>query len=378
MAVDAEVEEIELSLIRSDLQDAFRLFPASGEEDEGTIPMLVLPAAAFVAEESFAYFSRAKRTTRWDSLDGPLRANYSGSLTKVRSRLKLFDDTDAGPTNLASFTALARKKSRVLFSHPSNKLLQFISAPFRPDLGVYFLNEDLVATTHALLPSLGFTMETLTQARPGEFGPFRTHAHDFAMAMGSHLAHLANVLEKLGHPPAARFRNGMVVPISSNDFVARSFYRHAERELKGIRPELVPSLTLCLGQTNVAGEVLPLLLDRESNLLARMQFLTAYHASSALRSSTLEPPKWLSAPNDVLASPKLRNMFAHYELRGAASAAIGATRPFDAAVSSCAGVPFPAIMTGVRERLKAIAEYLGPPFRKSRLWPIRAICGEHS
>lgn len=381
MNQSSELEEAELRLIQMDAADAIRASLAFRKTPVGSVlSLLVLPTGAFLAEESYQYFARRRRTQRIGSIHGELFDQFGRSVKKIRARLKLFDDTDTGPENLVEFMALVRSQSRVLFSHPTNRIIQLISGPFRPDLGAYFVGENLVATTHALLPTTGATLELLRGVQPGNFENFNVFAFNFAKAMGEHFRLLAEVLGGIGlavdlEPAPQR----VDWTITHNDFVGERFYRHAEQAVPGVEGQRVPVLTLCLGQINSALYALPTALGEGSNLLARVQFLTAYHAANALRSSSTKVPEWLTGTSDeTVFSAKLRNVFAHYELRQTSELGAGTANPLVSTVEAVSQRPWNDVMSLTRARLERLAEHLGHSLTKATLRSTRALFGEHT
>lgn len=381
MPQSAEIEEAELRLIQRDATDAIRALRAFSQTPaSGVLSLLVLPAAALVAEESYQYFRRRRREHRIGAISGQLFDEFSRSVKKIRARLKLLDDTDTGPDSLAEFLSLVRQQSRTLFSHPSSRLIQFLSSPFRPDLGAYFKGEELVATTHAILPTIGATLEMVRGIQPGQFADFHSFAFDFAKAMGAHFRTLADVLESVGLAvelePSPQTLDWT---ITHNDFVGERFYRSAQRSLPCANRSQVPLLTLCLGQVNCALHVLPDVLGKDSNLLGRVQFLTAYHGSNAVRALSGNLPDWLSVDSsDALASSRLRNVFAHYEFMPSHNAPVAADNHLAALVLNLAKVSLPEILKLTHERLRRIGGFLGSSLTKTRLRPARAVLGDHT
>lgn len=377
------IESLELSLLEVDANDALRaLFAHRNHPNTAIISLVAFPVAGLVAEESFSYFSTRRRAERLGSLDGAgeLLQNFRHSLKKVRARLKLFDDTDTGKENLVSFMAIVRKQSKTLFAHPTSSFLQFISRSFRPDLGAFFAGDRLVATSHTVLPSLGFTPESLQSVRPGQFGDLKPFTHEFSKNLGAHFAKLAQVLSL--HDCAVNLKPEPVpiaISLSHNDFVGDRFYRHVERSFESVQPGRVPALTLCLAQVNAALYVLPALVGVDSNLLRRVQYLAAYHGTSALRMILVTPPSWLEPDRGgVLASRPLRNIMAHYELRDAGSYALGASAPLHAAIAGTTGMSAENVAAATRERLVRISEFLGAEISKPSLKSIRALLGDHT
>lgn len=383
MPPDPRVENIELSLIQADANDAVRLIHVLKYDPRPpAISFAVFPVIGLVAEESYDYFRKQDRAERLGSLDGELVRSFRHSLAKVRARIKLFDDTDRGGEELVSFMSLVRERSAVLFSHPTSKWIQRISRGVRPDLGVYFSGNHMIATTHAALPAFGFTTESLKAIRPGGFEDFKPFLFEFSRGMGEHLAILAKVLFLNDHPVTLDPGPAQLIPVppvTHNDFVGDRVYRYLEESFQCTQPERVPALTLCLSQVNAALHLLPALLGENSNLLVRVQYLAAYHGSNALRASLAAPPPWLDHdPTDALSSRKLRNIMAHYELRGAARYALGAKAPFHAVIAGISRRSAEEIAISSRERLTRISECLGTNASKTSLKPLRALFGDHS
>lgn len=370
-----DIEEIELSLIAADTTDAIRaLISHRSHEKSGALSLLAFPVAGLVTEETYNYFSQRRRAERIGEIDHELLGAFRHSLKKVRARLKLFDDTDDGPERLVAFMALVRRQSRVLFAHPSSKLIQAISGPFRFDLGAEFVENDLVSTTHATLPALGITPEALADLKPGHFHDLHEFIWAFSRGIGAQFAQLAKVLSIHGrNVNLAPVPGTVAISLSSHDFIGRRFYRHVERSFHGVAPARIAALTLCLAQVNAALRVLPELLGRDSNLLMRAQYLAAYHGTRALQATLGSRHRWLDGgPAGVFSSRQLRNVFAHYELREAGKFALNASEPLQAAIAGISGLPPESVSNATQERLVRVSEFLGKPLSKSALQPIRS------
>lgn len=380
MTSQAQTESVELDLIVADACVAVRgsLSPRA-HRDAPVLALISFPAAGFVAEETHNYFSARNRALRLGPLDGELFTRFGHALKKVRARIKLLDDSDQGPESLVEFMELVRASSPVLFSHASSRMLQLISRPFRPDLGAYFVSDQLVATSHAVLPTLGFTPEILRAAKPGEFSCLKRFVREFAENMGAFFAHLRSVLA--AHGRALELDPEPIAPevkITFNDFKGDRLYRHAQKHLDTVLPERVPVLTVCLVQANAALHVLPELLG-QSNLLRRMQYLTAYHGTTTLRRALRVLPPWLEPrAGDPLDARPLRNLLAHYELRAAAPFAVGSEDPLGAAMTGVCGVAAENVVAAARERLERISDFLGAPLGKRALRGVRALLGDHT
>lgn len=375
---DPIAERVELKMIADDAADALRVLRAPGAD--GLFHIVAFPLGGLVAEESFAYFDARNRVGRIGSLDGTLLTDFRHSVKKVRARLKLFDDNDTSQEALVSFMDTVRAQSRVLFSHPTNGFLQVWSRPFRPDLGAFFAGDHLIGTSHTSLPTMGVTPELIEGLLPGAFEDLNKFARDFGKALGEHFDTLTRVLESQGL--TVDFKSGthaQPVAITYNDFVGDKFYQRAEVAMPGARPQTVAGLTLCAAQVNTCLEVFPKALSADSNLLLRVQFLTAYHSTSALRKCLTSLPDWI--PREVgigFELPRLRNLLAHYELRDAQSFAIGAEQPLLAAIAGVSGLDPELLRAQVVERLQRIRDFLTLGLTKSSLRPFGARLGCHS
>jgi hypothetical protein len=227
---------------------------------------------------------------------------------------------------------------------------------------------------------MGVTPELLAHARPGAFEDFEKFAYDFGEALGAHLANLSRVLGSQGlHVELRPSPIGEPVPVTFNDFIGDKFYGQAERAMRDAPAECVAGLTLCAAHANACLYVFPKLLGSHSNLLFKVQFLTAYHGTSALRKWLRRLPPWV--PQDVgtgFELPPVRNLLAHYELRDAQRFAIGANQPLFAALAGVSGMDPEKLRAAVIERLERISGLLGSTLTKSSLRPLKALLGSHS
>jgi len=136
---------------------------------------------------------------------------------------------------------------------------------------------------------------------------------------------------------------------------------------------------MALAHINAALYVLPRLLGVKSNLLLRFQLLTAYHAGKTLEASIPQIlPPISEAERTVLRSRQVRNLCAHFGLRGAAQTAMAAEDPFGAALQSLISVSRSEIEAVVNQWLRTVSDLLTARLSKSSLAPCRAWLGSHS
>jgi hypothetical protein len=118
---------------------------------------------------------------------------------------------------------------------------------------------------------------------------------------------------------------------------------------------------------------------REVKPLLRFQFLTAYHVGKTLEVSIPQIlPPISEAERSVLRSRQVRNLCAHYGLRGAVQTAIGADDPFGAAVQSLTSVSRSEVEAVVNRWLRTVSDLLTARLSKSGLAHCRAWLGSHS
>ncbi len=377
MSTLSDAECLELALIAKDLQDGVHLLHANhGQEYGGITAMLTSSALVLVAEEALNYFGQKKQQERIGAIDRALFDRFAHSVTKVRSRLKLLDDTDKGAERLIAFLALIRQQSRVLFSHPTSRIVQWLSGPYRPDLGAFFVDEHLVGTTHSVLPMLGFDPGTLAGIESGTFRNLNEFSFRFAQRLGTFCRELGDVLAACGYvTDLAPEPQALPLVITCNDFVGDRFYRAIGKDWPALPLDSVATLVQCLAHANTALHLLPVMMPQESLLLLRIQYLTAYHGMSTLRK--LVPALTVPDLDElILSNRKLRNMMAHYELRIAPGD--GQEYDIDHVVQYVANASRAEIASAVRDRLTWMSTTLGAHANKASLCRVRALLGEHS
>lgn len=376
-----QIQATELKFIAEDADDVVRLMLGLGRGGtHGMLFLIALPIVGLFAEESFNYLRAVHRSPLAENINNELFDEFGRVVTKIRARIKLMDDTDGGMIGLVDYMDLVRKRSKVLFKHPSNKFIQLLSGPFRPDLGIFFVNDRIIATTHVAIPAFGFSREQIQAFRPGGFNALNSFTYEFAGAAGKYLALVAAIMLPLGNsvcldPPALQTD----IKVTNLDFIGNRFYKHREKAVVPSESCSVAALTLLLSQTNSACFLLPTILGTGSNLLMRVQFLTAYHASRTLRHVLCEIPSWLKEDAEpALEHRALRNTMAHYGLRGVAEYVVDTGTPFDAVIHSVSGINREQLADLVFKRLECISELLQPGLSKTELYPKGAFLGDHT
>lgn len=379
------VEDVELTLMQRDVDDLVRaLVGHRGHPDSGNLVFPTMPLVGLVAEETFGYLSRSTQAAVFFNATPRLFERFPKSVTKTRARIKLFDDTDGEMEGLIDLLALAHARSVDWFRerHPAG-LLGAIARRLQPDLGVSFVGEDLVATTHTVLPAIGVTAQELRDGTPLDLESLGVRAHSFSVDVGGYLAALAQGFAVLGKPvnlspPPLQ----LDIRVTHNDFSGSKAYELVVNRLRPSEARFAGAIVMVLCHVNSALRLLPRLLHPESALLFRIQFLTAYHARSALALCLPELvsalPTLSQSELGLLSSKKLRNTCAHYGLRSAAQSATGAADPFGAAVAASAGAAKSDVAAVVHRWLEGTSTAMTARLSKASLSPGRALFGSHS
>jgi hypothetical protein len=378
-------EDVELTLIERDANDVLRaLLGTNGHPDVGALAYPTMPLVGLVTEESFGYLSRLSQRSGLGAPAAALFARFARAVTKTRASIKLFDDTDGRADGLVELLAVAHAKSVESFHAPHRGLIRSLIRPFQPDLGVFFVDQNVVATSHAVLPAMGISLEELKSFSPKDFSELGKRMFNFSKEVGAYMRQLADAFEPLGkhiqlHPEPLKIGD---LRVTHNDFVGAKVYRAALDRFRPSEERFAGAVIMSLANINAALHVLPRLLGTESNLLLRIQVLTAYHASNALEASVphimAALPPFTEAERTVLRSRELRNICAHYGLRRAAKSAIGATDPFGAAIQTLTSASRSDVSALFIQWLNAGSSALTPHFSKPSLAPARALLGSHS
>ena len=377
-----DVEDVELTLIARDVSDLLRaMLGPKGHPDAGSLIFPTMPLMGLVTEESFHYLSNAPQQSSLQPLPTLLFSRFGRAVTKTRARIKLFDDTDGGADGLVEILELAHSRSVEWFREPHRGPIRSLIRRFQPDLGIFFVGENLIASTHAVLPAMGITLNELKDFSSNDMERLVERSFAFSSEVGVYLGQLATFLHQLGkrvelQPEAPDIRD---LRVSHNDFIGANVYRLALYSFRPNEARFVGAVIMALAHINAALYVLPRLLGVKSNLLLRFQLLTAYHAGKTLEASIPQIlPPISEAERTVLRSRQVRNLCAHFGLRGAAQTAMAAEDPFGAALQSLISVSRSEVEAVVNQWLNTVSDLLTARLSKSSLAPCRAWLGSHS
>ncbi len=377
-------EDAELTLIQRDANElALAMRTLHAHQDSGLLSYAITPLLGFVAEESFRYLSGAAGGSNLRPPVASLFSRFAHAVTKTRARVKLFDDTDGYSEGLIELLVAAQAKSVEHFSSPHQGRWRSWVRIIQPDLGVYFVGENLFATTHTGLPGMGLTTEEVKALSTADFKKLGERNFAIAFEIGVYLRQLAAYFESFGKhivlTPAPR---RVDVRATYNDFIGAKAYRVAAERFRPSEPRFVGPIIMALAQFNSALHVLPHLLGENSNLLFRYRVLSAYHGANVLTATGLQEVARAVPLSDaeaqVLRSRRLRNLCAHYGLRRDGPAAVGQDDIWGAAIHHATGATRSDVSELAARWLSCVSQQLATGVSKSSLAPIRAFFGCHS
>lgn len=389
-----DVRQAELDLIRrdcADLVEVVRRLQASPEL--GAAALGLPPYFALVAGESYSYLASPAAGNLRHTVGGALFQQYAASVTKLRARVKLFDDTKGGLEGLVTTLGAARQKSLDWFLFPHTGLRGFFARRLQPDLGVFWVNELPVASTHSALITLGLREGEIAaldlRTIEDEVGAF---AFNWSTAAGEYLAQVSGIMATVGYQVDLNVDGGSAVDLSitHTDHYGKVIYEHLAGSL-GVGDELEAAVFFVLTQVGFVNAVLPQFLPEDSILLLRAQYLTAYHATTALRtlaaldavpaSSMLgELASGLLAGEDstfLISNRELRNSFAHYALRKS-SRFLGDDDAIESVIEGVSGRSLSEVKSLAQRQLAAISAGFAGVASKPVFWPLRNAFGENT
>jgi hypothetical protein len=329
-------EQAALSLIAADLQFYRTLFLSPRLEAMRSIASLaLLPFLSAFVYESAEYLKRT--TPDVDLLLQPHRELLRAS----RLRLKLLDDNrrsfDDALQHAADLAAVNSGWFRTMHGGKLGPIRNLI----QPDLGVYFVGDDVVCTTHVAFLNLGLSKSALAASTLSleTIGP---HMHGIAIDLGGYMALL---MISLGFDVAA----AEIEPESPGptlwyrDLMSGRFYDSMARTVAPSRTPICLLLTSVLSQINTVRLVVPGVAGCNTIAAFKIGFVALYHAVFSLQTLMDEDNNdpfltpearqrlcgVLRAPHiqRVRASRDLRNCLVHYGVAKATAPRITAELP---------------------------------------------------
>jgi hypothetical protein len=385
----------ELALIAADCEDLVRLIlRLQLGEMSPAIGLGLPPFVAWFAGESFKSLASLTSNPSESPLSASLFDVYADAVTKLRARVKLFDDSRGGLDGLIDTFELAQAQSSDWFNHNHRGFLGRIARSLQPDLGVYWSDGRPVVTTHTALLTMGLTKERLAALGPASMETdLATFARSFSEAAGGYIGQLGAFFEASGQlaPPDPTSLTVAEIELTHSDHFADRAYLAVARRLGLPQPQLAIAALFVATQVNYVERVLARLIAADSILLLRARFLTAYHATAAtsrlveLAGDRQQDP--MAQLRDLLRGPssefllgarRLRNLLAHYGLRDAARFIGAGGSPLEQAIRGTCGRSLEDVSEIAQGQLARISDAFDESMSKTSLRGTRAWLGDHT
>jgi hypothetical protein len=362
-------EQTTLSLIAADAE-FFRDF-FLGPRFEQIRDVAILALMPFISAFTFESSEYIKRKD--PAVVRALEA-YKDLLRTSRLRLKLLDDNrkslDEVLDNASELAAV--NSSWMMQSHRG--LLGPLKRLIQPDLGIYFMQDEVFCTTHVAFLNLGFSKEALAASSLSmeNLGPYlRDTSEDYGR-------YLALLLSKLGvgNRVSDSARDAPLPPIGFRDVKSGRLYRAMARRAVPHRVPVCLLLTAILSQVNTARTLVPTIAGRNQVAAFKVSFASLFHAASSLRKlldQNREDPLLLpdaarqigatldaDPVRNVFENRFLRNTLVHYGVHKSTVPQLSANLPLFGLVEALAqGKSLAAVANDVEIGLDRVAEVLG-------------------
>lgn len=382
-----QARSLELQIIGQDIYDLCQLMLVIGShQSAGYLGLILSPLIGFVAEEGNKYFEQQHLLTK----PFELFASNKQSITKLRTLLKLFDDTKGGKDGLIQSFEIFRQKTQHWMDANKTEQQRTLGRFIQPDLGIYFLNNDMLYLTAVGFVATGLNQQQVSDLQDEDFANITQNTYQFSELIGQffngafEIIHFHNAAQGI-HPHNIRGVNLDTFVITHNDFISGELFQGIVQRTGLTSTTVVLVFLYILSQVNVVYKLLPELLLPQSNLLFRLQFLTAYHATAALsnlpavQSSELAMLiKKLQSLQDLPNRDRVRNTLAHYGFAAGRRYVNDYKDPLNEILIGLSGCNRQDIEEWASERLILINEWSQAIASKQSLSPFRAAFGSHT
>jgi len=391
-----DVNKIELNLIAQDADDIIQLIKKLPEySDSGAICLGLPPYLAFFAEEANIYFQTPKGNTNNKYNKIQLFESCQEEITRLRVRVKLFDDTKGGLDRLINTLLLSSNKSIEWYLKKHKGIKKIFFRCLQPDLGIYYLNEHAICTTHIALLTIGLTYKHLQTIELSDFDNLGNFSHEFMKSIGSYIGSIANHLNDLGYFLPNSTGEQFVLPefkISHNEYFGIDIYKHIDSAMDIKKEGLSAALIFLVSQINYVERVFSKLLPKSSIFLFRVRFLTAYHATKAINELNnlngysenkdflclIETIAMNEDSKKILGLRSVRNSFTHYGIRCKGIDLVSSRRPFEELIEFQSRCSLIDLANLASRQLLNISEAFKPFVSKNLFLRYKALLGDHT
>ncbi|MDX5895295.1 hypothetical protein [Rubrobacter radiotolerans] len=362
-------EQAALSLITADAE--FLRDFLLGPRFDQVRPVAILALMPFISAftyESSEYIKR-KDPAAVRALD-PHRELLRASRLRLKllhDNQKSFDDVLESASELAAVNSGWMMEDHRGLLGPLKRLIQ-------PDLGVFFVQDEVFCTTHVAFLNLGLSKEALVASSLSldNLGPYlRDTSEDYGR-------YLALLLDKLGVGTRVSnsAREAPLPPVGFRDLKSKRFYGAIARRAVPHRVPVCLLLTAILSQVSTARVLVPSIAGRNEIAAFKIRFASLFHAASSLQKlldrgreeSFLHPDaaRQIDAALDadpvrnILGNRFLRNNLVHYGVHKSTASQLSPNLPLFGLVETLThGKSLAAVAGDVESGLDRVAELLG-------------------
>ena len=250
------------------------VFRLEDKRFSGLLGLGIPPFVCFFVIEAYECLRRSGQK----DVDVFLEVNAK-RIRRLRARLKVFVDHDGYDAALDRMAAVQRG-SAGLFRAEDPGLLGALRRALQTDLGLYFIGPDLVCTTHVALSNFGLSEANLDNLDPESLPALTADVVLLAEQLGQFLR---NKFGPFASPASPVMLLQQMDTPTEEDYRATDAYRRIAIDLGIHNATLAAQFTYLVAQVNYAHIALRSLLEPDSDLLLRFQFLTLFHAADELK-----------------------------------------------------------------------------------------------
>ena len=325
-----------LSLIEADLtffRDLALGYRSSAVSSIGSLALMPF-LSAFVYESAMYLKDH-------DSTIDDLLKPHEDLLRTSRLRHKLLDDSKKSFSEILGHAEELVNINRSWFDTIHHGPFGWLRRMRQTDLGVFFVDAEIVCTTHVAFLNLGISKEKLLGSSMSfeTISPFLFEtSQDFGRYAGLLMNSPDFSVPALELPP-----DNSVLPIQYHDLKSRPFYEAIALTVAPGHQSVSLLLTMILSQVNAARILVPVIASQNPIARFKLRFVSLYHAVSALEklvgmsldgdflSPTIlrELAELLNAPSNrtIIANRFLRNNLVHYGVHKSISPRLSVDQP---------------------------------------------------
>lgn len=293
--------------------DLYSLFAAP--DASGYVSVCLIPLLCFYSVGAYDWLRH-----RGDAEAYPFLEENAGRVRRARAVLKGVGS--GGVDNLASELAAAHDASVAAFRGSHRGVLAPLKRWIQPDLGVFYVGENLVGSTHVALRGFPFTPDEIRRLDSTGYFALGPILRGFSTELGSFIG---GILGRVGEDRAPLTPCTSNIVASAEDHKADRFFRLVASSIGVESPTVAAAVVAIVANHNLLGIVVPNTL--QTSLAFRMRFLTWFHSVVSLKKVAAHVKGGGSSRlgallSDVMRQPgsrqvckwkALRNSLAHYD-----------------------------------------------------------------